>query len=344
MAPASCADKGRVLAAFGATAVVSAALGGLAVHLLVPGPAASAAAASRALATRSAHRQQAHSWDYDSIQDGNWPEINPDCDAETPGGQYQAPINIALDVKYPRVPDQEQPRLWAEHGGCKRAFFGAEQMGWKVSFVRPDDGANCGHHKMQLGKRVYTLLQFHFHTLSEDTLDFVPAPMQVHMVHVSQDNHFAAIGVLIDTRGHDKNEFLDNVFGLHGFEHDRVVESHTALNPYEGLLNIGDDGSSGKYWTYQGGLTTPPCFGGIQFLIAQDTVSTRSKYVEAYRAYLAPNTGNTYGLNSRPVQPLNGRIISVGHWGRYREGDAPDAELPRAAVRSRGHDDLEAGP
>jgi carbonic anhydrase len=47
------------------------------------------------------------------------------------------------------------------------------------------------------GQKSYSLKQFHFHTPSEHTIDGKHMPMEMHMVHQSDDGSLAVVGILI---------------------------------------------------------------------------------------------------------------------------------------------------
>ena len=53
--------------------------------------------------------------------------------------------------------------------------------------------------------KVYHLKQFHFHTPSEHTVNGKHAPMEIHLVHQSDDQSLAVIGVLVQEGKHNSN-------------------------------------------------------------------------------------------------------------------------------------------
>ena len=50
---------------------------------------------------------------------------------------------------------------------------------------------------IEVGGKKYDLLQFHFHALSEHTIDGAHGDMEVHFVHKSADGALAVVGALI---------------------------------------------------------------------------------------------------------------------------------------------------
>ena len=70
---------------------------------------------------------------------------------------------------------------------------------------------------------VITLVQFHFHTLSEHTVNGEHYPMEMHLVHADADMNLAVLGVFI--KEGQENEVLEEVFAdlPHGGHGDAEV-------------------------------------------------------------------------------------------------------------------------
>jgi len=251
------------------------------------------------------------SYNYKSFHLGNWTDISATCGGTSQTG-FQAPINIAVDgADYESMPRTSWPKFRAKDGGCEEAYFAAKGTAWQVTFIDEDANIDCTNLEMEWNGKTYALVQFHFHTLSEDTLDFQPTEMQMHMVHLAEDGSFAVVGAMIKTKGWKKNRFLKDVFGA-GFDSNRKVSLNgkQKFNPYDGVLQ-----KSGEFWYYPGSFTTPPCTEGVDFLIAQSPVVTSHSYVASYMEYLkGSGAGNSYGQNHRPIQPLNDRVITTGRF------------------------------
>jgi len=252
------------------------------------------------------------SYNYESFHLGNWPDLSATCGGESTTG-FQAPINIAVDgAQYESMPRNSRPKFYAKDGGCEEAYFAAKGTAWQVTFIDEDAQVNCENLVMEWKGKTYALVQFHFHTLSEDTLDFQPTAMQMHMVHLADDGSFAVVGAMIKTDGWKENKFLKDIFGA-GFDTNRKVSLNgkQKFNPYQGVLK-----RAGKFWYYPGSFTTPPCTEGVDFLIAQSPVVTSLSYVTSYMEYLkgSDGAGNSYGQNHRPIQPLNDRVITTGRF------------------------------
>jgi len=269
-------------------------------------------------------------FNYRSFQIGDWPSVPPPegsvnmCDASRSGG-FQAPINIEVAGASYETSAIPGPKFYARDGGCSEGMFVNKSTAWQVDLYDPKQGVGCNNLEMEWNGKVYVMIQFHWHTLSEDTFDFHPYPMQMHMVHLAEDNSLAVVGVLHDTGGlwFKQNSFLNGVFAT-GFDSMRMVSSPAGqpINPYKSLLQ-----RHGEFWHYPGSLTTPPCSAPVDFLIAKDPVNIAAVYVTNYEKYLKERGGNSYGQNHRPIQPLNGRDVTVGRWAEVcpLNGKVPNA-------------------
>ncbi|MGY4533095.1 carbonic anhydrase [Pseudomonas sp. TE3786] len=137
------------------------------------------------------------------------------------------------------------------------------------------------------------LLQFHFHTPSEEHFDGKAYPMDAHLVHRSADGVLWVVAVQF-TEGKE-NQALKPIFAyLPGTGKNHVV---TAFAPSALLPN--DPG----YYRFTGSLTTPPCSDGVRWQVLKQPLELSREQIDAFRAL--------FPMNARPVQPLNGRVIEV---------------------------------
>jgi len=162
-----------------------------------------------------------------------------------------------------------------------------------------------GTRYVELGEELakYDLVQFHFHTLSEHTVNGQHYPMELHLVHADADMNLAVLGVFIEEG--EENAALEEVFANlpHG-AHGDVVETLTAalVDNYEQLLP-----RNRSFYKYSGSLTTPPCSEGVQWHVFTQPIQMSAAQIEHYRSLFAEN-GVLYDTN-RPVQALNDREI-----------------------------------
>ncbi len=139
----------------------------------------------------------------------------------------------------------------------------------------------------------YDLLQFHFHTPSEHTVEGRHAPLEMHLVHQSASGVRLVVGVLLVAgRASEPDRILRE---LPGECADEIEIEHLNLRA---LIPANE-----STVRYTGSLTTAPYTEGVLwFLTAPKTVSP-----EGIRNFqtLFPDG------DSRPTQPLNGRTLTA---------------------------------
>lgn len=153
--------------------------------------------------------------------------------------------------------------------------------------------ANGGSVKLASGE--YKLVQFHFHTPSEEKIHGKSYPLVAHLVHKDDAGKLAVVAVLFKL-GH-QNAALKQVFaGLPATAGDK--------HALEGEFNVESILPAKRgYFAYMGSLTTPPCSEGVHWQVLQAPVEISKGQLAAFR--------KLYAMNARPVQALNGRSIAV---------------------------------
>lgn len=141
----------------------------------------------------------------------------------------------------------------------------------------------------------YHLVQLHFHSPSENVLRGQSFPLEIHLVHQSDEGKVAVIGVWV--KGGTENPILKQIIShLPKDEHQEHLIEDERINPND-LLPVKRD-----YYHFTGSLTTPPCAEGVNWVVMTETITASPAQI----AILRKAAG---GGNARPVQPLNGRII-----------------------------------
>ena len=147
---------------------------------------------------------------------------------------------------------------------------------------------------IELNGKIFNLLQFHFHALSENTLDGVPSDLEAHLVHQSDDGEFAVVGVLMN-RGAE-NATLASVWdNLPAQEAEVATISGATINVEEMLP--GDR----VYYRFNGSFTTPPCTEGVNWLVMAAPIELSDGQAAAFE--------QIFDHNYRPVQPFNDRAF-----------------------------------
>jgi len=169
------------------------------------------------------------------------------------------------------------------------------------------------------GNVVYKLKQFQLHTVSEHTIDGEHSALEIQFVHTTDDTE-AANKVLVVAAffqvapGQGSPSFIRQLVKAIPSLTDvpsAVVNVDFAEVAQTVMIGSLDHrgGTEEKftpnfknYMTYQGSYTAPPCTEGVQWILLRNPVYIYGDDSKALHALL--------GDNYRPVQPLNGRVVS----------------------------------
>ena len=134
--------------------------------------------------------------------------------------------------------------------------------------------------------KVFELLQFHFHTYSEHTINGERFPLELHAVFQDMvTGNLAVIGQLF--RIGPTNAFLAQFTQLptHSGDH---VSSTTNINLADALID------TDSYYTYPGLLTTPPCSEIVTWLVLAKASTVSHAQYQLFLDHM--------GNNFRPLQ------------------------------------------
>ena len=229
-------------------------------------------AASTALAAGDAP-----AWDHK--QADNWGEISELY--KTCGiGQAQSPINISTGQAIEAEP--------ATLSFGWQAFTPEVENNGHTIQANADGQAGT----VTLGDKKYEMLQYHFHYLSEHTIDGEHAPMEVHFVHKSEAGDLLVVGVLIS-----EGEANPNLAALW----DVIPQTHSQASAKQAVDPTDLLPEDQTAYRYKGSLTTPPCSEIVTWHVMKDTVTASPEQIETFKAL--------YPANYRPVQEDNRRYI-----------------------------------
>lgn len=139
----------------------------------------------------------------------------------------------------------------------------------------------------------YKLLQFHFHTPSEEKINGRPFPMVAHLVHQDAQGKLAVVAVLLK-QGRE-NAALKTVFA-------NLPAKAGDKRALPAPINVADLLPAERgYYRFKGSLTTPPCSEEVSWQVLKQPVEISKAQLKAFR--------KLYKMNARPVQPLNGRPL-----------------------------------
>lgn len=220
-------------------------------------------------------------WDYEVGGDMGpdmWGELSTKY-ATCKTGVEQSPIDI-VDVKRDRkIPDIEvkyspAPYEAVDNGHTVQVNFPAGRF-------------------MQVGQEKFELLQLHYHTSSEHTINGKRFPMELHLVHKSASGVLGVLGVMV--RSGKKNTTLQTILDHLPDPGSKIQDEKVSLDPSGSLP------PTLHYFSYAGSLTTPPCTEGVKWHVLRTPIMASKEQLDAFKAI--------YGRTYRPVQPLHGRTV-----------------------------------
>ncbi|MDW5417112.1 carbonic anhydrase family protein [Iodobacter sp. CM08] len=259
----------------------------------IPNPSVSHAPKKRpshAPAHGAAHAPSGHAaphegghWAYEgNTGPENWGGMSPSF-ALCREGREQSPINITTSYA------QEMEKIKFNYGMTKITVV---NNGHTIQL-----NIDPGSFIEALGAK-YQLLQFHFHTPSEEAIGGIRYPMVAHLVHKSDDGKLAVVAALIQ-QGAQDNPLIEALWDKMPSEHnetrtfDKLTYSPAALLPLDQ-----------SFYTFMGSLTTPPCSEGVRWLVMKNPLSISARQIARFR--------KEFPMNARPIQAINARNVMEG--------------------------------
>ncbi len=145
---------------------------------------------------------------------------------------------------------------------------------------------------IKIGARKFDLLQFHFHSPSENTVANKPFDMEMHLVHKNDQGELAVVGVFLKAGG--TNGQLSKFW--------KDMPASVSKKALTAKINPKDLLPANKaFYHFNGSLTTPPCSEGVNWYVLKDPVEVSKDQVGKFLAVI--------GNNARPVQASNGRFV-----------------------------------
>jgi carbonic anhydrase len=213
---------------------------------------------------------------------GYWSTLEEDFSAcaASPTG-HQSPIDIDAVI--------EDPRLDSLNLLLSAMPFTLTNNGHTITATPKFWGT------LRIDGDTYTLSQFHFHTLSEHTVEGNRGVMELHAVFTDANNNKnAVIGMLY--RIGRPNQFLQQLIAA------GLPKLTTSAPVTVNRLDLGDAfTNTSRYYTYAGSLTTPPCSENVKWIVLKQWAELSPEQFEAFRTIL----GNDF----RPLQKRNQRLV-----------------------------------
>ncbi len=195
-------------------------------------------------------------------------------------GENQSPINIM---------DTTEASLSPLDVNYKAGVTSILNNGHTVQVnYRPDS-------TLRMDRTEFMLKQFHFHSPSENKINGVSYPMEIHLVHASKEGELAVVAVMVESGS--SNPLIEALW-------KKMPEDKGDKNSLgKQALNISDLLPRNlSYYRFNGSLTTPPCSEGVRWYVLKTPVSMSEKQIEAFEHVM-------HHANNRPTQPLNARAV-----------------------------------
>lgn len=216
-------------------------------------------------------------WGYEHPE--SWGGISGNC-----GGVVQSPIDINTSAT---AKNTELPALQFSYSNFPISIV---DNGHTIQ-VNTNNYATAN--TLSYKDKTYQLKQFHFHALSEHTINGAHSPMEMHLVHAADDGALLVVGLMI--KEGTANSMIERVWSnVPDVENKEELRSVT--------INVKDVlPASQGYYNYIGSLTTPPCAMGLNWFVMKEPLFLSAAQIAAFR--------QLYSHNYRPVQPLNNRTV-----------------------------------
>jgi len=257
-------------------------------------------------------------WKYGEGGPAQWQrQGHPKC-----GGKTQSPINI---VKGDALEKSNEARFKYENIAEEIKDGELHNNGHSIHFSSDihDISVTGGHFK----KNRFNVDQWHWHVGSEDgkgsehTFDGQKFPMELHIVLHNQDKYkefvkakdkdygVAVISFVYEVKP-DDNGGLEQVVEALPQVKKPSPDKYISLNSSVTLKQfLPRNGFSGRYYHYEGSLTTPECDQKVTWTLFPDPIPVSEKQLNAFRA-LETFGGRKMVDNNRPVQEIHERKVN----------------------------------
>jgi carbonic anhydrase len=218
---------------------------------------------------------------------GFWGEISPAC---APTSVRQSPIDIDRVVM--------DAKLEPLHVISTETATLVSNPGYTL-VGRTNNGPT-----LELDRHVtYSFVEFHFHSLSEHTVQGQYGALELHVVFVDPSlQKLAVIGVIF--KAGKSNPFLQTMISA------GLPQKSTSAPVTVQRLNVADAFTdTASYYNYPGSLTTPPCSETVNWFVLKRWAEASAEQLEAFRKVL----GNDF----RPLQTRNGRVVKATPRGPF---------------------------
>ncbi len=146
--------------------------------------------------------------------------------------------------------------------------------------------------EVRVGADAYRLLQVHWHTPAEHTIDGAEFAAEVHLVHIGEGDQLLVVGTVYELGEADSvvQRLIDETMRAEAAGDAPRLDAAAFAPP------------AGGYYHYVGSLTAPPFSEPVLWWLRQAVGTVSPRQVEQLQAL-------TDGPNARPLQDRQGRTI-----------------------------------
>ncbi|MEI8171033.1 MAG: carbonic anhydrase family protein [Rhodoferax sp.] len=229
----------------------------------------------------AAHHDGEVHWAYEGANGPQaWGQLKPEFNA-CAIGKRQSPINIeeSATLQGPAEPLQ---------------FNYMPSSGSVVNNGHTIQVDLYGDNAITVRGSTYKLLQFHFHTPSEEQINYRNFAMVAHLVHKNPEGQLAVVAVLLDPG--TTNALINKVWTYMPLDTNDRVRMPVGIIDMNDLLP-----KDQRYYQFMGSLTTPPCTEGVLWMVLKQPTTVSKEQIKLF--------SQLFPRNARPVQPVNGRAV-----------------------------------
>lgn len=228
---------------------------------------------------------------FNYLDPNSWGEIAPLCAK----GKRQSPINI---IPIETVHSPSLSPLFS--------FYSIQNASLLCNGQIIEVAAE-GKTELVIDGKSYKLLQIHWHLPSEHRINGIEFPAELHEVHKAEDGTVAVIATLYEYGEPDPIVSKIEPYIKEMYKKQKIggrFDGDTTI-PIAKFRSMLVKDMPKSYYRYNGSFTTPPCTEIITWTVISKAKTITWEQVAALRELLDKDNKK----NSRPVQPLNGRVV-----------------------------------
>jgi len=165
---------------------------------------------------------------------------------------------------------------------------------------------------IKIGDTTFNLVNIHLHHNSEHLFNGGAFALEVHFVHADASGNLAVLGSMVE-----EGAASDAISGdIRTFE-QLFPQTTNVEYQFDSAVQIDMSRwlpADKTFYHYMGSLTVPPCSQNVRWHVFQQPITmSRAQMNIVLSAMRDLEQASQFGFTHRPVQPLNGRTVTVGY-------------------------------